>query len=97
MMLSITLLSAISALSVTSGEETSVSSTNGQSPDICNASCSIDSASGKELCKFTAKINVHSSELGYFQFEECGDVTNPTLGMEVGKTYVFDQADRSNQ
>ena len=94
--MSLPLLSAISALSVVSGGETFATSSNGQSPDICRASCSIDSASGKELCKFTAKINVYSSELGYYQFKECGDVTNPTLGMEVGKTYVFDQADRSN-
>ena len=26
----------------------------------------------------------------------CGDATNPTLGLEVGKTYEFVQEDRSN-
>jgi hypothetical protein len=40
---------------------------------------------------------VHASELGYFQFEECGDIDNPTLGIEVGKTYRFLQKDVSNQ
>jgi hypothetical protein len=32
--------------------------------------------------------------LGYFSFEECGDMVNPTIGMEVGETYTFVQADR---
>ena len=34
--------------------------------------------------------------LGYFTFEECGDMTNPTLGLELGETYLFVQRDRSN-
>jgi hypothetical protein len=63
---------------------------------ICRASCNTDE-SGEEICQFTAKVNFHASELGYFQFEECGDVDNPTLGMEVGKTYRFIQQDPSNQ
>ena len=29
-------------------------------------------------------------------FEECGDIVNPTIGMKVGETYTFVQADRSN-
>jgi hypothetical protein len=62
--------------------------------DVCRASCSADE---KEICKFTAKVNLHSGELGYFQFEECGDIDNPTLGLEVGKTYRFLQKDVSNQ
>ena len=33
---------------------------------------------------------------GYYTFDECGDEINPTIGMEIGATYVFDQADRSN-
>jgi hypothetical protein len=28
--------------------------------------------------------------------EECGDTPNPTLGIEIGQTYTFSQADRSN-
>ena len=33
---------------------------------------------------------------GYFQFEECGDQVNPTIGMEIGETYTFVQTDVSN-
>ena len=33
---------------------------------------------------------------GYFYFEECGNVTNPIIGIEVGETYTFDQSDVSN-
>jgi hypothetical protein len=33
---------------------------------------------------------------GYFTFEECPGVMNPTIGIEVGQTYTFIQADRSN-
>lgn len=45
---------------------------------------------------FTVKVNLHASELGYYMFEECGEMVNPTIGMEVGETYTFIQADRSN-
>ena len=63
---------------------------------ICNGNCTIDS-SGNEFCKFTASVDLFASELGYFRFAECGDVPNPTLGVELGKTYQFIQADPSNQ
>jgi hypothetical protein len=33
---------------------------------------------------------------GYFTFKECPGLWNPTIGIEVGQTYMFDQADRSN-
>ena len=29
-------------------------------------------------------------------FDECGDMPNPTIGIEIGKKYVFHQADRTN-
>jgi hypothetical protein len=45
---------------------------------------------------FTAKVNLHAGELGYYQFEECGDTVNPTLGMEIGETYSFVQTDPTN-
>ena len=64
---------------------------------ICKAACSINESIGDEVCTFTAKVNLFASELGYFQFEECGDVDNPTIGLEVGKTYHFIQKDPSNQ
>jgi len=81
---SLSILTAIGALSAVSGEE------------FCNASCATDAETGKETCKFTAKVNLFAGELGYYQFEECGDATNPVLGMEVGKTYEFVQEDPSN-
>mmetsp|Transcript_7741 Transcript_7741/g.22749 ORF Transcript_7741/g.22749 Transcript_7741/m.22749 type:complete len:451 (-) Transcript_7741:277-1629(-) len=62
---------------------------------ICRAVCSTVDA-GNEECTFTAKVDLYASELGYYQFEECNGAINPTLGMEVGKTYRFVQADRSN-
>jgi hypothetical protein len=34
--------------------------------------------------------------VGYFYFEECGDMVNPTLGLEMGQVYTFVQADRTN-
>lgn len=40
--------------------------------------------------------DIASNCSGYFTFEECGDLINPTIGMEIGKTYVFEQKDRSN-
>ncbi|KAL7562610.1 hypothetical protein ACA910_002714 [Epithemia clementina (nom. ined.)] len=45
---------------------------------------------------FTVKVNLFAGELGYYMFEECGDQVNPTIGMKVGETYTFVQADRSN-
>lgn len=63
--------------------------------EICHATCSTDESNG-ETCTFTAKVNLHASELGYFQFEECGDVDNPTIGIEIGKSYRFIQSDPSN-
>jgi hypothetical protein len=37
-----------------------------------------------------------SSRAGYYSFEECGDMVNPTIGLEIGETYTFSQVDRSN-
>lgn len=54
----------------------------------CVATCETD------ICTFNAKVNLYAGELGYFTFEECGDVVNPTLGIELGKTYRFVQVRR---
>jgi len=88
----LSVLLSIGALSAASASESTATSTNG---GLCYASCAVDE-SGIELCKFTTKVNLYAGELGYYQFEECGDDVNPTLGMEVGKTYQFVQKDRSN-
>ena len=84
-------LFAIGALQAKAADEDNTSK-NG---DLCYASCSNDE-SGNEVCTFTTKVNLYAGELGYYQFEECGDEVNPTLGMEIGKTYKFVQQDRSN-
>merc|ERR1719343_682676 len=63
---------------------------------LCFADCITDSATAKEVCQFTAKVNLFAGELGYYQFEECGDAINPVLGLEVGTTYQFIQKDPSN-
>jgi hypothetical protein len=57
---------------------------------ICRATCTGD------ICTFNAKVNLFAGELGYYTFEECNGTINPTLGMEIGKSYRFIQADRSN-
>ena len=53
---------------------------SGTSADPCLATCVGDE------CTFTAKLNYYTSETGYYQFEECGDIDMPVLGMQRGKT-----------
>ena len=57
------------------------------SDGVCRASC----GNNDDICVFHVKLNLFASELGHFQFEECGDVDSPTLGIEYGKTYYFIQ------
>ena len=55
-------------------------------PDgICRATCT------DAECTFNVKVNLHASELGEYQFEECNGAVHPTIGMELGKTYRFIQ------
>ena len=97
----LSVLSALGAIStVANAADTSAdTSTNGDHDhdhdDLCLASCA-NNDDGLEVCKFHASVDLHAGELGYYKFKECGDKTNPTLGMEVGKTYEFVQTDRSN-
>jgi hypothetical protein len=44
-----------------------------------------------DVCTYNVRVNLFASELGYFTFDECGDITNPTIGMQIGKTYKFVQ------
>ena len=55
------------------------------SDGICRADCSTNE------CVFTVKVEATAGELGYYMFEECGDATNPTIGIEMGTTYRFVQ------
>jgi len=61
----------------------------------CGGKCET-SSDGVETCTFTAAVNIHAGELGYYAFEECGEEHNPTLEMKVGTTYVFDQSGKTN-
>jgi len=46
---------------------------------------------------FTTIVNqVNSGETGYYRFEECGDINNPTIGLIKGEKYEFIQKDASN-
>ena len=63
----LSVLLATGALSVTSATEAATSTNGG----LCYATCNTDE-SGKEVCKFTTKVNLYAGELGYYQFEECG-------------------------
>jgi hypothetical protein len=44
-----------------------------------------------DVCAYNVRVNLFASELGYFTFDECGDITNPTIGMQIGKAYKFVQ------
>jgi hypothetical protein len=44
-----------------------------------------------DVCTYNLRVNLFASELGYYTFDECGDITNPTIGVQVGKTYKFIQ------
>jgi hypothetical protein len=48
-----------------------------------------------DMCTYNVHVDLFASELGYFKFEECGDITNPTIGVELGKTYKFVQVSGS--
>ena len=56
--------------------------------------CRADNCPNNE-CVFTVKVKLTAGELGYYKFDECGDVTNPTIGIEMGTTYRFVQVSNS--
>jgi len=87
---------APSSISDTSSTSNLYEDVTNETGGICYATCAVDEVTGKEVCTFTTKVNLYAGELGYYQFEECGDATNPVLGLEVGKTYEFVQTDPSN-
>ena len=85
--------SSISDTSSTSNLSEDVFSKTG---GICYENCAVNEVTGKEVCTFMTKVDLYAGKLGYYQFEECGDATNPVLGLEVSKTYEFIQKDLSN-
>ncbi len=59
----------------------------------CSAPC--DETTG--VCTYTARVDLHASEFGYYNFAECPDSGNmPDIGMELGRTYRFVQTDVTN-
>merc|ERR1711935_233456 len=46
-------------------------------------------------CVIKVGVDLLAGEWGYFTVEGC-DGVNPTLHLEVGRTYLFDQSDASN-
>ena len=60
---------------------------------ICLGSC--EETSHGKVCTFELKVNLFASELGYFTVTGCEGIM-PTLGIEKGVTYIFDQGDESN-
>lgn len=48
-----------------------------------------------EQCDVVMRIQHHAGELGYYMIDGCTGV-NPTLHLTKGKTYKFDQTDKSN-
>jgi len=61
---------------------------------ICRATC--EGEGENKRCSFTASLNHYASEWGYYTFEECGDEVQPTLGIEKGVSYYFNQHDLQN-
>ena len=78
---------ALSTFVVATTLPTSVNAVVG-SDGICRADNCDDSSTE---CVFTSNVKAAAGELGYYTFDECGDITNPTLGMEMGRTYRFKQ------
>lgn len=62
---------------------------------LCYGNCTTDGG-GMKSCTYTSKLDLHAGEFGYFYFEECGDMVNPTLGIEKDVTYYFVQSDITN-
>ena len=48
--------------------------------DICLGAC--EGNGGDKTCTFSAKVDLHAGELGYYHFEECEGI-NPTLGKNI--------------
>ena len=74
---------------------------------ICEAGCDHSKETGTsctyydtrtipETCKYTATFDPHAGPVGYFKFDECGDIANPVIKMKQGTTYIFDQSHDSN-
>ena len=61
--------------------------------DLCYGNC--EDVNGEKTCTFKLKVDLYASELGYFTVNGCEGIM-PTLGVERGVTYIFDQGDETN-
>lgn len=67
--------------------------------EVCLPKCQpyVSTTRSFNKCTFTFEVDLHAGELGYYKVKECPDMgTNPTLGIQKGVSYIFDQADISN-
>jgi hypothetical protein len=81
--------------------------TMSETTEICRTTnCVVGSDNITEICTFTVKIDMYASDLGAIYFEECSGsnitsyntTTNPypTIGLEIGKQYIFNQTHITN-
>jgi len=76
--------------------ETACTATGGTWTPRCQ-SCGCMCDGGQDTKTFTAKVDLFAGTLGYYSFDECPDLPfNPTIKMQVGQTYTFDQAHETN-
>ena len=71
--------------------------------EICRTTnCVIGPDNITEICTFTVKLDMYASDLGAIYFEECSGSNHttanpyPTIGLEIGKQYIFNQAHITN-
>jgi len=77
------------------GESACVASGGSWTPRCTSCSCVCEG--GQDSKTFTSKVDYFSGPLGYYSFDECPDYGfNPTLKMEMGETYTFDQSHETN-
>ena len=64
-----------------------------QGSGLCLGNCT--GTGIEKLCVFKFEVDVFASETGYFRVAGC-DGVQPTLGIERGVRYVFDQSHNTN-
>ena len=74
------------------GHNAGMGTGSGTSEDPC-VTTNCDAAG---VCTYTVRVDPHAGPMGYWKFDECGDVAMPVIAMTQGVTYVFDQGDGSN-
>ena len=60
---------------------------------LCHAQCK--TVNNQKECTYKFRLSVFASETGYYSVDGC-EGTQPTLSMEAGVKYIFDQTDITN-